>query len=129
MRGLVGDDVEIVVIPLQARFILQIRIEDVEPSGLQRVVKRVDGAAVGKAGKRGYVGAFFAIVAITVAKVGLVIVAELVVETAGSQIFSRAIRKKTAVVFEIIDEEGVRRICSGIERENTSKRGGAESCG
>ena len=65
---------------------------------------------MGEAGQRLHVGIFFAVVAVAVAKIGLVIVAEFVVQPAGGQIFARGVRKKTAVVFEIADDKGVERL-------------------
>jgi hypothetical protein len=81
LRRLVGNKVKVVVIPLRARLVLQVGIEDVKPSHLQRVVKGMNRAAVGEAGQRLHVGIFFAVMAIAITEISLVIVIKLVVET------------------------------------------------
>src|SRR5436190_514902 len=97
----VGNYVKVVVTPLHAGFIRSTRAELVEPGTLERVVIGMDRTSSRKARQGLHIGILFEVMHIAVAEEKLVLIAELVIEAAGSLVLARGERKKSAVSFKL----------------------------
>src|SRR5208282_5168630 len=92
LSRLIGDDVETVVIPLEAKFIFGARTENVVPRGLKIVVVVVNRTAGRKTRKRLHVRVLLQVVAVAVGERNGVYLAEAMIKTSGRQILARGVR-------------------------------------
>ncbi len=97
LSGFVRNDVEVVIVKLQAEFVLSCGAELMVKSGQNVVVIGFDRAACRKARQRLHVGILLPIVSISVGDSYLVRIAESVIEPPGRQVFPGVVREESAV--------------------------------
>src|SRR5712691_1478601 len=112
LPGLVGNHVEVVIVPLHTGFILRSGAEQMVPGGLERVVVVVDGASAREASKGLHIRTFFPVMAGPVIYRELVGFVEMVIKAAGGKVCSRRKIKQNSVVLKLGHED----VTSGTSR-------------
>src|SRR6266849_4249011 len=121
--GIVRNDIELAVVPLHPGFVLRSRTEQVVPGTLQRAVPHLNLIAPGEGRKGLQIGIVFVIAPQAVPQINGIVLVELVIETAGCQVRSRAERKHAAVLGELVDHKTIQRSRGRIHRQQTGKCG------
>src|SRR5258708_2385277 len=91
--GFVRNDVEVVIVKLQAEFVLSCGAELMVKSGQNIVVVSFDRAACRKARQRLHVGILLVIVSVSVSHANLVRITETMIEPSGPQVLAGVVRE------------------------------------